>query len=307
MKDKTYNLITILGATATGKTNLASQLAYLLDSEIISADSRQVYKEMDIGTGKDLKDYQVKNKNIPYHLINIAEAGEKYNIFEYQKDFLKIYKNLQKENKTPILCGGTGLYLEAVLKGYKLIHVPINETLRKELNEKDLSELRNIIHSLKKEHNVSDSDTKKRAIRSIEIAKYYHEHQEIDFSYPEINSLLIGIKFDRDTRRKRITERLEQRLKEGMIEEVELLLQKGIKSENLIYYGLEYKFLTLFVLGQISYNEMFNKLNIAIHQFSKRQMTWFRKMEKNGFKIHWLDGHLTLDEKIKRVFYFLNN
>ena len=302
----TYNMVTILGATASGKTTVAAHLAKSLDGEIISADSRQVYRGMDIGTGKDLSDYIIDGKLIPYHLIDIADAGYQYNVFEYQRDFLKVFETLQKRGKFPVLCGGTGLYIEAVLKGYKLIQVPVNEARRKELQEMSLEELTRILSGYKELHNTSDIENKKRAVRAIEIEEHYQQHPEIDLSFPEINSLIVGVKFDRDSRRRRITQRLKDRLQNGMIEEVEKLLAGGLSPESLTYYGLEYKYLTLYVTGEISYDEMFQSLNTAIHQFSKRQMTWFRKMEREGFKIHWLDGYIPLTEKIDRITGWLN-
>ena len=296
-----YNLITILGATASGKTGVAVELARRVDGEIISADSRQVYKGMDIGTGKDLAEYVVDGVQVPYHLMDIVDAGYEYNVFEYQKDFLKVFEAIQQRGKMPIMCGGTGMYLDAVLKGYRLINVPVNEELRKSLERKSLAELEVILKTYKTLHNVSDVDTVKRAIRAIEIQEYYSENPEIELDFPEINSLVVGVKFDRDSRRRRITERLKTRLNEGMIAEVSRLLEQGVKPEQLIYYGLEYKFLTQFVIGELSYEEMFHQLETAIHQFSKRQMTWFRRMEKQGFKIHWLDGYMPMDEKMKKI------
>jgi len=301
-----YDLITVLGPTATGKTSFAANLAYKLNGEIISADSRQVYKRMDIGTGKDVADYVVDNQNIPYHLIDIKEPGYQYNVFEYQSDFLKVFYDIQKRGKKAILCGGTGMYIEAVLKGYKLVNVPVDEQLRAELQEKSIAELIEILSSYKEIHNNSDIENKKRAIRAIEIEMYYAAHPEVDFSFPTINSFILGIKFDRNSVRRRITQRLKQRLNEGMVDEVKQLLVDGLKPEQLIYYGLEYKYLTQYIIGEISFDEMFQQLNTSIHQFSKRQMTWFRRMERNGMKIHWLDGYLPMEEKIERALMLLN-
>lgn len=295
------NLLVVLGATATGKTGLAVHLAKEFDGEIISADSRQIYRGMDLGTGKDLEEYVVDETPIPYHLIDIADAGYKYNVFEFQQDFVKAFEAIQKRQKMPVVCGGTGMYLEAVLKGYKLIAVPKDQALREELEQKSLGELEALLKTYKQLHNNSDVETKKRAIRAIEIERYYKAHPEIEMDYPEMNPLLVGIKFDRETRRDRITFRLKERLKSGMVEEVEALLKSGVAPEDLIYYGLEYKFLTQYVIGELSYDEMFKGLEIAIHQFAKRQMTWFRKMERSGSNIHWLDGHMPLDEKIDQV------
>lgn len=296
-----YNLITVLGATAGGKTSFAAHLASELDTEIISADSRQVYKGMDVGTGKDIEDYTVNGKQIPFHLIDIVDAGYKYNVFEYQSDFLKAFETISAKAKTPILAGGSGMYLEAVLKGYKLINAPINQELRDELSEKSLPELSRMLSKLKDLHNTSDIDTKKRAVRAIEIELYCKNNPHVTTDFPKINSLVLGIKFDRDSRRRRITARLKERLKTGMIDEVKRLLESGISSENLIYYGLEYKFITQHIIGELSYQEMFEKLNTAIHQFAKRQMTWFRRMERQGAKIHWFDGYEAMEKKVERA------
>ncbi|MDA3929881.1 MAG: tRNA (adenosine(37)-N6)-dimethylallyltransferase MiaA [Prolixibacteraceae bacterium] len=298
---KTYNLVTVLGATASGKTGVAVHLAKRLNGEIISADSRQVYRGMNIGTGKDIAEYTLDGIEVPYHLIDIVDAGYEYNVFEYQRDFVSAFEKIQTAGKLPIVCGGTGMYIEAVLKGYKLINVPVNEPLRKSLEEKTLSELETILNTYKTPHNKTDVDTVKRAVRAIEIEEYYTKNTAIDRTYPTINSLIVGVKFDRDSRRKRITERLESRMKEGMIAEVNTLLENGVKPEQLIYYGLEYKFLTQFVLGQLSYNEMFKQLETAIHQFSKRQMTWYRRMEKQGFDIRWIDGYLPMEKKMQMI------
>lgn len=298
---KAYNLVTILGATATGKTTIAAHLAKQIDGEIISADSRQVYKGMSIGTGKDIADYTIDNESIPYHLIDIVEAGYQYNVFEYQRDFIKAFEHITERKKMPVLCGGSGMYIEAVLKGYKLINVPINTQLREQLAGKTLNELSTILEKYKKQHNTSDVDTVKRAIRAIEIEEYYLNNPETDTYYPKIESLIIGIELDRDSRRKRITERLHSRLNSGMIDEVKQLLDSGLSSESLIYYGLEYKYLTQYLEGEIPYNEMFVQLETAIHQFSKRQMTWFRRMEKQGFDIKWIDGHLPLNDKLEQI------
>ena len=296
-----YDLIAILGPTASGKTSFAATLAYELDTEIISADSRQIYREMDLGTGKDLADYTVNGKQIPYHLIDIAEPGYKYNVFEYQRDFLNAYQSIKQKGRLPVLCGGTGLYLESVLKGYQLIPVPENPELRTRLAGKTLEELTDILSNYKTLHNSTDVDTAKRAIRAIEIEEYYATHDLSAREFPSINSLIIGVDIDRELRREKITKRLRQRLDEGMVEEVRQLLNKGIQPEDLIYYGLEYKYLTLYVTGEISFEEMFKQLEIAIHQFAKRQMTWFRGMEKRGLNIHWIDSTLPDDEKIAKV------
>ena len=300
-----FDLITILGPTASGKTGIAAQLAYDIDSEIISGDSRQIYRKMDIGTGKDLQEYTVKGKSIPYHLIDIADPGYKYNVFEYQQDFLQAYQSIKEKNKLPILCGGTGLYIESVLKGYQLFPVPENQELRNSLANKTLEELTDLLKSYKTLHNTTDVDTTKRAIRAIEIEEYYQTHEINSWEFPEINSLIIGIDIDREERRKKITHRLKTRLKEGMIEEVKAILDSGVSPEDLIYYGLEYKYLTNYLLGNLTYEQLFSELEIAIHQFAKRQMTWFRGMERKGFRIYWIDAALPMEEKIEKIKLYL--
>lgn len=299
------NLIVVLGPTASGKTRFAARLANEFDAEIISADSRQVYKHMDLGTGKDYEDYLVGNTKIPYHLVDICEPGTKYNVFEFQKDFFNVYADIQLRGKKVILCGGTGLYIESVTKGYKLTAVPVNDELRDTLKDKSLEELVQILASYRKLHNKTDSDTKKRAIRAIEIEEYYRSNDVEEKTLPEIHPVYLGLDIDREVRRSRITDRLKKRLKEGMVEEVEKLLFSGVKPEDLIYYGLEYKYLTLYLTGQLDYNDMVKELNIAIHQFAKRQMTWFRKMERDGIKINWIDGMFSEEEKIKTVLQLL--
>ncbi len=284
-----HQLITILGPTASGKTHVAVQLADRLQAEIISADSRQVYRRMNLGTGKDLDEYCVNGHPVPYHLIDIAEPGTKYNLFEYQKDFLEAYNDITARHKRVILCGGTGLYLESVLRGYRLSPVPQNPELRERLKDKSLTELTDMLSRYKKLHNTTDVDSVQRAIRAIEIADYYEHTPVDDRPFPTLSSYNIGIKVDRETRRQRITARLQQRLANGMVDEVKHLLDEGIAPDDLIYYGLEYKYLTLYATGRISYDEMFTQLEIAIHQFAKRQMTWFRGMEKRGIPIHWME------------------
>lgn len=296
-----YDLITILGPTASGKTSFACRLAYELETEIISGDSRQVYRGMDIGTGKDLDDYIVEGNPVKYHLIDIKDAGYKYNIFEYQHDFHDAYTNIRAKDRLPILCGGSGLYIESVLKGYNLINVPENKELRKKLEGKNLEELTTILTSYKDLHNSTDVDTAQRAIRAIEIEEYKKANPTDCNEYPPINSLILGVDVDRELRRERITRRLKTRLKEGMIEEVQGLLDKGISAEDLLYYGLEYKFVTQYLIKELSYKEMFSQLEIAIHQFAKRQMTWFRGMEKRGLQIRWIDGTLPDKEKAALV------
>lgn len=296
-----YDLITIIGPTASGKTNFACQLAYTLDAEIISGDSRQVYRSMDIGTGKDLGDYIIDGKIIPYHLIDIREAGEKYNIYEYQHDFHKVYTDIKHRNKLPILCGGSGLYIESVLKGYSLVNVPENKALRSKYEGMSLSELEQILSTYKTLHNKTDVDTAQRAIRAIEIEEYTKNHPLEQNEFPPLKSLIVGVDIDRDLRRLKISKRLKDRLEEGMIEEVKAILNKGIVADDLIYYGLEYKFVTMYILNQLTYQEMLSQLEIAIHQFAKRQMTWFRGIEKRGLNIHWLNAGLPIEERINSV------
>lgn len=296
-----YDLITILGPTASGKTPFAAHLAHKLGSEIISADSRQLYRKMDLGTGKDLIDYTVNGDLVPYHLIDICEPGYRYNLFEYQRDFLTAYNAIRANNKLPILCGGTGLYIESVLKGYRMTPVPENPKLRESLEGLSLEALTAHLQQYKELHNTTDVDTCKRAIRAIEIQEYYLEHPLEQREFPAINSLIIGVDIDRDLRRQKITNRLRQRLEEGMIDEVRTLINRGIPAEDLIYYGLEYKYLTLYVIGKLTYEDMFTQLETAIHQFAKRQMTWFRGMERRGFHIHWLSATLPLEDKIAQV------
>ena len=296
-----YDLITILGPTASGKTSLAATLAARLKTEIISGDSRQVYRRMDLGTGKDLSDYVVDGYKVSYHLIDIVEPGYKYNVFEYQRDFLVAYEDIKARGLLPILCGGTGMYLESILKGYRLLPVPENKELRESLASKSLEELTDILSRYKKLHNSTDVDTVKRAIRAIEIEEYYLTQDVNARSFPEIHSLIIGVDIDRDLRRQKITNRLKKRLQEGMVDEVKVLLKEGINPDDLIYYGLEYKYLTLYAVGKLSYDEMFSQLEIAIHQFAKRQMTWFRGMERRGFQIHWIDAEAPLNENVERI------
>lgn len=298
---KMFNLLSVIGPTACGKTTLAVRLAAEFGGEVISADSRQVYKGMDIGTGKDIGEYVWQGKPVTYHLIDIVAAGSKYNVFEYQKDFIQVWEDCRSRGVFPVLCGGSGLYVEAVLKAYKLLAVPVNEVLREALEGKGLEELAQILGTYRKLHNVTDVDTVKRAVRAIEIEEYYRTHPREEFYFPELRPLIVGVDVDREMRRKRITERLHARLKEGMVEEVERLLEGGVVPEDLIYYGLEYKYITLYLTGKMDYQTMVEQLNIAIHQFAKRQMTWFRKMEREGLPIRWIDGRLPLEEKVNRV------
>ena len=306
-------MITILGPTACGKTALAVNLAAKTGGEIISADSRQVYRGMDIGTGKDLSEYRVDGKQIPYHLIDIEEAGQKYNLFRFQEDFNAAYEDLTHRGVLPILCGGTGLYMEAVLKGYALSPVPQDDNLRKKLSARTLTELKELLVWLKARngsvmHNETDVDTVSRAIRAIEI-EFHNLRRPVDTRrLPAVSSLIVGLDVGRDVRRERITARLKARLEEGMVEEVRGLLEKnGIAKEDLMYYGLEYKYVTAFVVGEMSYDEMFKQLEIAIHQFAKRQMTWFRGMERRGFTIHWIDALLPTPEKVAQCKQLMKN
>ena len=306
-------MITILGPTASGKTPLATALAYEIGGEIISADSRQVYRRMDIGTGKDLANYTVQGSvTIPYHLIDICEPGTKYNLFQYQEDFFDAYQDIRSRGAVPILCGGTGLYIEAVLKGYKLSPVPQNPELRQRLEGKTLAELTQLLADLKSRtgsvmHNTTDVDSCQRAIRAIEIETYNLENPVPRRELPPVDSLIIGVDIDREARRAKITHRLKARLEEGMIDEVRGLLAEGIPAEDLIYYGLEYKFVTEYVTGQTTYDEMFTRLEIAIHQFAKRQMTWFRGMERRGFTIHWINALQPMDDKVAQIMNLCRN
>ena len=309
-------MITILGPTASGKTPLAAALAYEIGGEIISADSRQVYRRMDIGTGKDLADYTITNNRepitVPYHLIDIVEPGTKYNLFQYQQDFYDAYQDIMARGKTPILCGGTGLYIEAVLKGYKLSPVPQNPDLRQQLEGKTLDELTQLLADLKAKtgsvmHNKTDVDSCQRAIRAIEIETYNIEHPTPRRELPPVPSVIIGVNIDREARREKITRRLKTRLEEGMLEEVRALLDEGIPADDLIYYGLEYKFVTEHLTGRLTYDEMFQRLEIAIHQFAKRQMTWFRGMERRGFTIHWIEALQPMEDKVAEILKIVNS
>lgn len=294
-------LITIIGPTASGKTPFAVELANKIDGEIISGDSRQIYRQMDIGTGKDLNEYTVGGKTIKHHLIDIREPGDKYTLYDFQRDFHVAYHDVLSRNKNPILCGGTGLYIESILRGYELKSVPENEELRKSLQNKSMKELSTILSEYKKLHNTTDTDTKQRAIRAIEIASHQQKEQSSAQSYAPIDSLIIGVNIDRENRRSKISSRLKMRIDEGMIDEVKKLLSLGIAPDDLIYYGLEYKFVTLYAIGKISYQEMLNQLEVAIHQFAKRQMTWFRGMERCSLKINWIDALLPMEEKVVKA------
>lgn len=301
-------MITIVGPTASGKTRLAVDVALALNSEVISGDSRQVYKEMTLGTGKDLEDYLVRDaegkvvKEVKCHLIDIREPGYRYSIYEFQKDFHAAYNDIVSRGLTPVFCGGSGLYVESILKGYEMHEVPENPELRKSLEGKSLEELAEILKTYKTLHNQTDTDTAKRAIREIEIRDYYRTHAEQLTGYPAIPSIVVGTEVDRDVRRERISCRLRERLEAGMVDEVRHLLEdRKIPPQDLIYYGLEYKYLTLYLTGELSYEEMVRQLEIAIHQFAKRQMTWFRGMEKRGIHINWIPAELSREEKVEQV------
>ena len=296
-----FDMITILGPTACGKTSLAVELAHRIGAEIISADSRQVYRRMDLGTGKDLEDYVVNGETLPYHLIDIVEPGEKYNVFRYQQDFLAAYNDIRSRGRKVVVCGGTGLYLESILQGYRLMPVPVNPELRAQLESKSLEELTDILQTYKELHNNTDTDTVRRAIRAIEIEEYYRQHPTEGRDFPTLRSLTIGLDIDRETRRERISHRLRERLEHGMIDEVRSLLAEGVSADELIYYGLEYKYLTLHAIGEMSFDEMFRQLEIAIHQFAKRQMTWFRGMERRGTPIRWIDATRPTAENIEAI------
>ena len=305
MPQNSFDIITVTGATATGKTKIAARLAYELETEIISADSRQVYKNMNIGTGKDIEEYSVLGKNIKFHLIDIVEAGEKYNVFRYQKDFLKAFDSIRKKNKIPVLCGGTGMYIESVLNGYELINVPVNEVLRAELEKKTDSELTDILQNNRSLHNISDTSSRKRLIRAVEIALFYSENKTAVFDFPKLNPLIIQVETEKEYRWQRIKNRLEERLKNGMIEEVKYLLESGVPEDTLVYYGLEYKFVTMYLSGKLTFEQMQEQLYFAIRQFSKRQLTWFRKMEADGFNIFKLNGELPVEENVKKILEML--
>src|ERR1035437_572561 len=296
-----YDILLVTGPTASGKTSLAANIAQRVGGEIISADSRQVYRGMNLGTGKDYDDYSVNSIAIPYHLIDIVDPGYKYNVFEYQRDFNRVYSDLKKRKIFPVVCGGSGMYADSIISGYKMFEVPPDSGLRIELEKKSMKELKDILSTFKTLHNITDLDTKKRVIRAIEIEHSNRNKGNHYSEFPEVRALLIGVMFDRDTRRKRISERLKQRLNSGMVDEVKNLIDLGINTDTLIYYGLEYKFITLYLTGKISYQEMVRDLEIAIHQFAKRQMTWFRGMERRGIKINWIDGQLPMEEKVEKV------
>ncbi|HDR88649.1 MAG TPA: tRNA (adenosine(37)-N6)-dimethylallyltransferase MiaA [Bacteroidetes bacterium] len=304
-KQGNYQILVITGPTACGKTALAARVARELDGEVISADSRQVYRGMNLGTGKDYDDYMVDGVQVPYHLIDIVEAGDTYDVFSYQQDFFRVYRELTDSGKFPVVCGGTGLYLEAVLRGYRLIRVPVDHSFRKSLEGKSMEELTRLLAGYKTLHNKTDTDTRKRLVRALEIARYQARHPEPAHDLPDLRPLVVGVQIDRETRRQRITLRLRQRLEAGMVDEVKDLLEKGVSEERLMYYGLEYKYITLYLTGRLGYDEMFSGLETAIHRFAKRQMTWFRGMQRRGIPIHWVDFHLPEKEKVAVILEWL--
>lgn len=301
-----YDLLVITGPTASGKTSLAVNVASRLGGEIISADSRQVYRGMDIGTGKDYSEYFIDGRQVPVHLMDIADPGYKYNVFEYQRDFKNVYNNLRKRNVFPVVCGGSGLYIDSIISGYRMFEVPPDSGLRVQLEKKSMEELGNILKSFKSLHNITDLDSKKRAIRAIEIEYFSNSKCTTQSGFPALRSLVTAVSVERETRRKSITGRLNQRLNAGMIEEVKGLLEKGVSEESMIYYGLEYKYITLYLTGKSGYDDMVKGLETAIHQFAKRQMTWFRGMEKKGTRINWIDGELPMEKKVEQVLSLLN-
>ncbi|MBN1789040.1 MAG: tRNA (adenosine(37)-N6)-dimethylallyltransferase MiaA [Bacteroidales bacterium] len=304
MSDK-FNLVAVVGPTASGKTAFAARLASHIRGEIISADSRQIYRRMNLGTGKDYSDYRVAGAEVPCHLIDIADPGYRYSVFEYQRDFFRVFRDIQLRNRFPVLCGGSGMYIDAATRGYRLVNVPRNDRLRTELGSKTLSELGDLLSAMKTLHNKTDVDTPERAIRAIEIANYYRDNPGLSEDLPKLNPLFVGILYDRFEERSRITARLEQRLQQGMVDEIRELLRSGLSADSLSYYGLEYRYLTNYLLGRMDYPTLFSQLNTAIYQFAKRQRTWFRKMEREGCDIHWLDGNMPVEEKIDSVLHLL--
>ncbi len=304
MSDK-FNLVAVVGPTASGKTAFAARLAFHIRGEIISADSRQIYRRMNLGTGKDYSDYLVSGTEVPCHLTDIADPGYRYSVFEYQRDFFRVFRDIQLRNRFPVLCGGSGMYIDAATRGYRLVNVPHNDGLRTELGSKTLCELGDVLSAMKTQHNKTDVDTPERAIRAIEIAVYYRDNPGLSDDLPLLNPLFVGIMYDRFEERSRITARLEQRMQQGMVDEVRELLRSGLSADSLSYYGLEYRYTTNYLLGRMDYPTMFSQLNTAIHQFAKRQRTWFRKMEREGCNIHWLDGNMPIEEKINSVLYLL--
>jgi tRNA dimethylallyltransferase len=301
-----YDLLVITGPTASGKTSLAANVASNLGGEIISADSRQVYRGMDIGTGKDYSEYFINGRQVPVHLMDIADPGYKYNVFEYQRDFKDVYNDLRRRSVFPVVCGGSGLYIDSIISGYRMLEVPPDSGLRVQLEKKSMEELCNILRSFRSLHNITDIDSKKRVIRAIEIECFNNSRSATNTGFPALRSLVTAVRVERETRRKSITSRLNQRLNAGMIEEVKGLLEKGVSEESMIYYGLEYKYITLYLTGKTSYDDMVKRLETAIHQFAKRQMTWFRGMEKKGTRISWIDGEQPMEKKVEQVLRLLH-
>lgn len=300
-----HDILVITGPTATGKTRLAAMVADRLGGEVISADSRQVYRGMDVGTGKDLSDYVVGGRIVPVHMVDIVDAGYRYNVFEYQRDFLKVFEDLSVREVFPVVCGGSGMYVDSIVSGYRLVQVPVNGQLRELLAGRTLEELTEILSQYKSLHNSTDVDTVKRAVRAIEIADYYAHHPVDERPFPVRNPLVTAVFVDRETRRQRISDRLRTRLEEGMIEEVQRLLAGGIDPDDLIYYGLEYKYITLYLMNRLTRDEMIQKLEVEIHRFAKRQMTWFRGMERRGVAINWIDGQMPDNEKAETIIRLL--
>ncbi len=305
-KDKSDQLVVITGPTATGKTQVAVRLAALLDGEIISADSRQVYRGMDIGTGKDLQDYVADGRLVPYHLIDIADPGEEYDVYTFQRDFVQAFREITRRGRQAVLCGGTGLYIDAIISGYRLIRVPKDPLLRKELDQMSMQSLTDMLAGMKALHNTTDITDKNRLIRAIEIARYEEEHPDERPALPPMKPVIFAIHFERSELRERITKRLKVRLQDGMVDEVRRLLEGGLEPAQLRFYGLEYRYVTDYVTGRLTHEEMFQKLNIAIHQFAKRQMTWFRRMEKKGHAIHWINGQMPEEKKNQAVLSIIN-
>jgi len=306
MDNLMHDLLVITGPTATGKTRLAALVADRLGGEVISADSRQVYRGMDIGTGKDLSDCIVDGRRVPVHMVDIVDAGYRYNVYEYQRDFLKVFEDLSARGVFPVVCGGSGMYVDSIVSGYRLVQVPVNAPLRELLEGRSLEELTEMLSQYKSLHNRTDVDTVKRAVRAIEIADWYVHHPDDETPFPVKNPLVTAIFIDRETRRQRISDRLRTRLEEGMIEEVQRLLAGGIHPDDLIYYGLEYKYITLYLMNRLTRDEMVQKLEVEIHRFAKRQMTWFRGMERRGIAINWIDGQLPDNEKAGLIIRLLD-
>jgi tRNA dimethylallyltransferase len=304
-KEINFDLLVLTGPTAAGKTALAAMVASLTGAEIISADSRQIYRGMDIGTGKDLSEYIINGRLVPFHLIDIAEPGYKYSVFEYQRDFLKVYSELCSRGVLPIVCGGSGMYIDSIVSGYRLAEVPPDHSFREEHEKMSMEELTAILKTYRELHNVTDLDTKKRVVRAIEIERFYAAREGSVTSFPRLRSLVVGVSIDRDARRAKISQRLRDRLDNGMIDEVKRLMDNGVSSETLIYYGLEYKYITQYLTGVISFEEMFSRLETEIHRFAKRQMTWFRGMERKGTEIHWIDSLLPMEDKAQQILKLL--